>query len=67
VSNIDKVLYVRFQLRSVVDLEELTKNLPPDYQVDNSLAVIATLILGPRLLTAVSRVDNANVDPEGLH
>jgi hypothetical protein len=48
-------------------LEELTKNLLPDNQVDNSLAVIATLILGPRLLTAVSRSDNVNVDPEGLH
>jgi hypothetical protein len=41
--------------------------LPPGNQVDNSLAVIATLILGPRLLTAVSRTDSVDVDPEGLH
>lgn len=55
------------QLALITVLEELTKTLPPSFQVDNVLAVMATLILGPRLVTAVSRSDNGDVDPEGLH
>jgi hypothetical protein len=35
-------------------LEELAKTLPVDHQTHNSVAVIATLLLGPRLLSAVS-------------
>jgi hypothetical protein len=35
-------------------LEELVKLMPADYQNSNILAVTSTLLLGSRLLTAIS-------------
>jgi hypothetical protein len=42
------------QLALIVMLEELAKSYPADYQAQNSLAVTSTILLGSRLLTAVS-------------
>jgi hypothetical protein len=53
------------QLALVVVLEELTNTIPAAYPVNNSLALIATMLLGPRLLSAVS-VKGADVDPERM-
>jgi hypothetical protein len=42
------------QLVLVIVLKELIKADPPDAEMQNSLAVISTILLGSRLLTAVS-------------
>jgi hypothetical protein len=53
------------QLALIILLEKLTETLPPDHQAANSVAVISTLLLGPRMLAAIS-VKGVE-DPEGLH
>jgi hypothetical protein len=52
------------QLALIIAIEELTKSFPPDHQAQNSVAVVATLLLGARMLTAVSAQGG---DPEGMH
>jgi hypothetical protein len=42
------------QLALICVLEELVNGMPGDYQNSNILAVISTLLLGSRLLTAIS-------------
>jgi|SRR5882724_5940056 len=42
------------QLALIMVLEELIKAHPVDHQTQNSLAVITTILLGSRLLTAMS-------------
>jgi hypothetical protein len=42
------------QLALIILLEKLTELLPPDAQSQNSVAVVATLLLGPRLLAGVT-------------
>jgi hypothetical protein len=54
------------QLALIILLEKLTENLPPDSQAPNSVAVVATLLLGPRLLAAVSMAGRGE-DPEDMH
>jgi hypothetical protein len=52
------------QIALICAVEELTKAFPPDGQAQNILSVVATLILGARMLVAVSM---AGGDPEGMH
>jgi hypothetical protein len=42
------------QLALLAVLEKLTENLPRDCQAQNSVAVLATLLLGPTLLAAIT-------------
>jgi hypothetical protein len=51
------------QLALICAIEELAKAFPHDCHAQNVLAVIATMILGPRLLLAVSM---GGGDPEGM-
>jgi hypothetical protein len=53
------------QLALIIAIEELTRGFPPDHQAQNSVAVVATLLLGARMLTAVS--GHPQGDPEGMH
>lgn len=54
------------QLALIVALDELAKAFPGEHQVNNSLAVVATLLIGPRALMAISGLQAAAVDPKGL-
>jgi hypothetical protein len=42
------------QLGLICVLDELVRTMPGEYQGTNTLAVIATMLLGSRLLTAIS-------------
>jgi hypothetical protein len=55
------------QLALIMVLDQLSRLLPLDNQVPNSFAVMATIVLGPRLVTAVSGKDVDSTDPDGLH
>lgn len=43
------------QLALLAVLEKLTENFPPDCQAQNSVAVLATLLFGPTMLTAITQ------------
>jgi hypothetical protein len=43
-----------------VVLEELARSYPADYQQTNSLAVVSTILLGARLLSAISGASYAD-------
>jgi len=56
----DGISTAQKQLALIILLEKLTELLPPDSQAQNSVAVVATLLLGPRLLAAVSMSHSEN-------
>lgn len=58
------VTYCQKQLALIIVLEELLKGLPVDHQPPALLAVVATVLLGARLLIGVSV--KPNVDPDSL-
>jgi hypothetical protein len=55
------------QLALICAIEELTKAFPHDCQAQNVLSVVATLILGARMLVAVSKAGGGGGDREGIH
>jgi hypothetical protein len=54
------------QIALICAIEELAKAFPHDCQNQNILAVVRTMILGPRLLAGVS-MKGGGGDPEGMH
>jgi hypothetical protein len=52
------------QIALICAIEELAKTSPHNCQPQNVLAVIATMLMGPRLLIGVSMAGGG--DPEGL-